>query len=45
MVLSARFKDVGSDHLAVVLGGEIHITFEQADLLKNKLRERASQAW
>jgi len=43
-VLNARFKDGGSGHLVVVLGGEIHITSQQADLLKNQLRERGSRA-
>jgi hypothetical protein len=43
-VLSARFKDGGSGHLAVVLGGETHITSAQAELLKNQLQERASRA-
>ena len=43
-ILSARFKDAGSGHLAVVLSGEIHVTSEQADLLKNQLQVRASRA-
>lgn len=42
-LLNARFKDIGGGRLAVVLDGEIHITFEQADLLKQQLRERASR--
>jgi len=40
-VRSARFKDAGHGRLAVVLDGEIHITSEQAQLLKNQLQERA----
>jgi hypothetical protein len=43
-VLSARFKDGGSGHLAVVLGGAIHIRSAQAELLKNQSQERASRA-
>ncbi|HXW14174.1 MAG TPA: hypothetical protein VEN79_06670 [Terriglobia bacterium] len=43
-ILSARFKDAGSGHLAVVLSGEIHLTSQQADLLKNQLQVRASRA-
>jgi hypothetical protein len=34
-------KDAGHGRLAVVLDGEIHITSEQAQLLKNQLQERA----
>jgi hypothetical protein len=40
-VRGVRFKDAGSGRLALVLDGEIHITSEQAQLLKNQLQERA----
>ena len=43
-VRSARFKDAGYGRLAMVLGGEIHITSGQAQLLKAQLQERASRA-
>jgi hypothetical protein len=43
-VRGARFKDAGNGRLAVVLDGEIHITPEQAQLLKNQLQERALRA-
>lgn len=43
-VRSARFKDASNGRLAVVLEGEIHITSEQAQLLKNQLQERALRA-
>ena len=36
-------QDAGHGRLAVVLEGEIHITSEQAQLLKTQLQERASQ--
>jgi hypothetical protein len=42
-VRSARFTDAGHGRLAVVLEGEIHITSEQAQLLKTQLQERALQ--
>lgn len=40
-VRSARFEDSGHGGLAVVLGGDIHLTSEQAQMLKNQLQERA----
>ncbi len=43
-VRSARFKDAGNGRLAVVLDGEIHITSQQAQLLKNQLQERSLRA-
>jgi hypothetical protein len=43
-VRSARFQDSAYGRLAVVLDGEIHITSEQAQLLKSQLQERALRA-
>ncbi len=43
-VQSAQFKDGGSGHLLVVLGGEIHVTSGQAEQIKSQLQERAARA-
>jgi hypothetical protein len=40
---SARFKDAGSGRLALILDGEIHISSDQVQLLKDQLKERASR--
>jgi hypothetical protein len=40
-IQGAQFKGDRNGHLYVVLGGEIHITSAQAELLKSQLRERA----
>ncbi len=43
-VQGARFKDAGDGRLALVLNGEIHVTSQQAEILKSQLRERAQRA-
>jgi hypothetical protein len=39
----SRFEDIGNGCLALALEGEIHITSEQVDLLKEQLKERAAR--
>ena len=38
----AQFKDAGAGRLAIELGGEVHISAEQAQLLVNQLKEHTS---
>jgi hypothetical protein len=40
MIDRAQFEDEGSGRLAIVLGGEVTISPQQIQLLKNQLQER-----
>ena len=40
LIQNAEFKDAGSGHLAVALGGEIHISKQKIEALEAQLKER-----